>query len=222
MEGEMITVEPENAATLMRRATDAAGVSKEIVMKTAVSISGRKYVKVEGWQAIAVAHGCTLTIRSVTAIDGGIAAICDVVRISDGQVIASAEGFVGEDETTWAKRPMYARRAMAQTRAMSRAARSAFAHVVVLIDSNLSTTPAEEVPDGGFDEHRETRKAAPKKSPLELMRADLKNAKTISDLMTISDLWNDAEKKGMTPVEYNTGRREIDEALTKKTGEVQG
>ena len=41
---------------------------------------------------------------------------------------------------------------MCQTRAMSRAARSAFAHVVVLIDSGLSTTPAEEVPCGGFDD----------------------------------------------------------------------
>lgn len=220
MEGEMITVEPENAATLMRRATDAAGVSKEIVVKTAVQISGRKYVKVEGWQAIAVAHGCTLTIRSVTAIDGGIASICDVVRISDGQVIASAEGFVGEDETTWSKRPMYARRAMAQTRAMSRAARSAFAHVVVLIDSNLSTTPAEEVPDGGFEENREPRKSAPKKSPLEHLRSIIPEANTIESLLDISDRW-EAKKDTMNLVEYNTGRREIDEALTKKTGEVQ-
>jgi hypothetical protein len=35
---------------------------------------------------------------------------------------------------------------MAQTRAISRVCRSAFAHVVVLIDKELSTTPAEEVP----------------------------------------------------------------------------
>jgi hypothetical protein len=41
---------------------------------------------------------------------------------------------------------------MVQTRAISRACRSAFAHVVVLIDGNLSTTPAEEVPEGGFDD----------------------------------------------------------------------
>src|SRR3546814_13737348 len=39
---------------------------------------------------------------------------------------------------------------MAQTRAISRACRSAFAHVVVMIDADLATTPAEEVPDGGF------------------------------------------------------------------------
>jgi hypothetical protein len=34
---------------------------------------------------------------------------------------------------------------MAQTRAMSRAARSVFAHVVVLMDAGLETTPAEEM-----------------------------------------------------------------------------
>jgi hypothetical protein len=41
---------------------------------------------------------------------------------------------------------------MAQTRAMSRAARSAFAHVVTLMDAGLATTPAEEVPQEGFAE----------------------------------------------------------------------
>jgi hypothetical protein len=41
---------------------------------------------------------------------------------------------------------------MCQTRAISRACRSAFAHIVVLIDKSLSTTPAEEVPHGGFED----------------------------------------------------------------------
>ena len=36
---------------------------------------------------------------------------------------------------------------MAQTRAISRVCRSAFAHCVVLIDAELSTTPAEEAED---------------------------------------------------------------------------
>ena len=48
------------------------------------------------------------------------------------------------------KRADYAIRAMAQTRAISRACRSAFAHVVVMMNAGLSTTPAEEVPLGGF------------------------------------------------------------------------
>lgn len=146
-----------------RQSTDAAGLCGAIVKQTASNIQGRRYVSVEGWQAIAIAHGCAAGSRDVQRIEGGVRAIGEVRRMDDGQLIATAEGFVGEDEPTWyggknkwgkeqPKRPDYAIRAMAQTRAISRACRSAFAHVVVMIDAGLSTTPAEEAPDGGFVE----------------------------------------------------------------------
>jgi hypothetical protein len=90
--------------------------------------------------------------RDVERVEDGWRCIGEVRRMDTGQVIATAEGFLGDDEEMWAKRPTYAKRAMCQTRAISRACRSAFAHVVVLIDRNLSTTPAEEVPFGGFDD----------------------------------------------------------------------
>ena len=136
----------------MRRATDVAGICKDIVLKTAVQIQGRKYVKCEGWMSIATAHGCIASSRDVEKVEGGWKAIGEIKRISDGVVLSTAEGFVGMDETkTWAVRPEYACRAMAQTRAISRACRAAFAHVVVLMDAGLSTTPAEEVPEGGFE-----------------------------------------------------------------------
>jgi hypothetical protein len=160
-----------------RQSTDAAGLCRDIVVKTAKPIQGRKFVSVEGWQAIAIAHGCAAGARDVERVDGGVRAIGEVRRMSDGQVIATAEGFVGEDEPTWyggetvsygkkkvlPKRADYAIRAMAQTRAISRACRSAFAHVVVMIDEGLSTTPAEEVPDGGFVEaqYEEVQKSRP-------------------------------------------------------------
>jgi hypothetical protein len=149
-----------------RQATDVAGVCREVVLKTARQIQGRKYVQVEGWQSIATAHGCVASARDVERIEGGFRAIGEVRRMDTGAVIATAEGFVGDDEPTWAKRAEYARRAMAQTRAISRACRSAFAHVVVLMDAGLSTTPAEEVPTEGFDDApapRVTRPAAPRK-----------------------------------------------------------
>jgi hypothetical protein len=141
-----------SAVELMRQSTDVAGVCREIVKRTARTIGNRQYVQVEGWQSIATAHGCIPTIVDVqTLTDGSIMAVAELRRIADSAVISRAEGFVGMDESTWASRPMYARRAMAQTRAMSRVCRTAFAHVVVMIDENLSTTPAEEVPDGGFE-----------------------------------------------------------------------
>lgn len=139
-----------------RMSTDAAGLCREIVIASATQIQGRKFVTVEGWQAIAIAHGCVAGARDVEKVEGGVRAIGEVRRMSDGQVIATAEGFVGEDETTWYggkdkrgkvhdRRNDYAIRAMAQTRAISRACRSAFAHVVVMMKANLATTPAEEM-----------------------------------------------------------------------------
>ncbi len=146
---ELVTI-PHSNAEIYRMSTDAAGLCAKIVLATAQPIQGKRYVKVEGWQAIAIAHGCIASSCDVGTVQGGIRATGEIRRMTDGFVIATAEGFVGDDETMWAKRPMYARRAMAQTRAISRACRTAFAHVVVMIDASLSTTPAEEVPDGGF------------------------------------------------------------------------
>lgn len=134
-----------NPVEQMRLSTDVAGACKEIVSRTAQKIQGRKYVRVEGWMAIATAHGCTLSACDVRQIEGGISARGLVRRISDGVLLGEAEGFVGDDEKTWSVRTLHARRAMAQTRAMSRAARSVFAHVVVLMDAGLETTPAEEM-----------------------------------------------------------------------------
>jgi hypothetical protein len=142
---EMTISHSMGVSELYRRATDVAGVCKEIVTRTAQKIQGRGYVRVEGWMAIATAHGCVASIREVRHEPDGIAAVAELRRIEDGLVICSAEGFVGDDESTWNKRPMYARRAMASTRAISRVCRSAFAHVVVLMDAGLSTTPAEEI-----------------------------------------------------------------------------
>jgi hypothetical protein len=184
----LVTV-PQNNAEIYRASTDAAALCKDIVVATAMEIQDRKYVRVEGWQAIAIAHGCTASARDVERIEGGVRAIGEVRRMSDGAVIAEAEGFVGEDEPTWyggtvekdewtgpkgkrrktgnkittvlPKRSDYAIRAMAQTRAISRACRSAFAHVVVMMNAGLQTTPAEEVPEGGFHDAEYTVRSEP-------------------------------------------------------------
>ena len=140
-----LLIQNNNPLQNIKQSTDVAGACKEIVSKSAIQIQGKKYVPVEGWMSIATAHGCVLSASDVKQTDGGIAARGIVRRIADGLIIGEAEGFVGDDEKIWASRPLYARRAMAQTRAMSRAARSVFAHVVVLMDAGLSTTPAEEM-----------------------------------------------------------------------------
>ncbi len=147
---------------LVRQSTDIASLCREIVVASSVAIQGRKYVRIEGWQAIATAHGCVASARDVKRVEGGMCATGEIRRMQDGQLIATAEGFVGEDEVVWyggkqgnktlPKRLEYAIRAMAQTRAISRACRGCFAHIVVLMNEGLSTTPAEEVPPGGFND----------------------------------------------------------------------
>jgi argininosuccinate synthase len=144
LSGELTVIENK---VLYDTSRAAAGLCKDIVQATARNIQGRKYVQVEGWQAIALAHGCTASAGDVARTETGFRAIAKITRMSDGLVFATAEGFVGDDEKMWASRPEYARRAMAQTRAISRACRSAFAHVVVMMNAGLETTPAEEIPE---------------------------------------------------------------------------
>ena len=165
MSDNQLTTTNNQVAILTRQSSDVAGACREIVKATAQRIGNRDYVRVEGWQAIAVAHGCVASAKGVEKVDGGFRCIGEVRKMENGQVISQAEGFVGDDETMWAGRPEYARRAMVQTRAISRACRSAFAHIVVLIDRNLSTTPAEEVPHGGFEDINTDKYEAPIKAP---------------------------------------------------------
>jgi hypothetical protein len=158
---------PIDTKALFRVATDIAHVCREIVEKCVIEIAGRKYVRVEGWMALSVAGGTIASIREVKKTDDGIVAVAELRRQSDLAVLATAEGFVGHDEPDWyggkverldkranppvlktftlEKRAEHAIRSMAQTRAVSRVLRFGFAHVIVLIDANLSTIPAEEV-----------------------------------------------------------------------------
>jgi hypothetical protein len=143
---------PQQVMTLV---SQVASATKALVGNSVINLQGKKYIRVEGWQAIAAAHGCTVTADTVSMDEkGNCTAMAYVRRVRDGAGLGQAEGYVGMDEV-WGKRPTYARRAMAQTRAISRACRNAFAHVVVAMNSEhatgFETTPAEEVPDGGFE-----------------------------------------------------------------------
>ena len=211
MSTEISTVET-TALVSHRAATNAAGLCRELVVKTAMKIQGRRYVQVEGWQAIANAFGCVASARNVERVEGGFRATGQVIRLADGAVIAEAEGFVGDDETTWTKRPVFARRAMAQTRAMSRACRSAFAFVVTLMDAGLETTPAEEM-SGVVDATPEP--APPKRArpaaiaskglmddPAAKARLAINRATSLADLDKVRRLLDERASEGVftTPV----------------------
>jgi hypothetical protein len=175
----LVLVEP---APLHKLATDVAGLVREVVKQASVTIEERQYVRVEGWQAIANGFGCVASARDVSRVFDeatgdfvGFKAIGEVHRINDHALIATGEGFIGTDEVRWfggramvwnkqTRRreekhfdpaPEYAARSMVQTRAISRACKAAFAFVILMIDKNLSTTPAEEIEPGDEPAGRE-------------------------------------------------------------------
>jgi hypothetical protein len=192
-----VTTQSSNAVTFHRAATDAAGAIREFALKRCVKIGAKSYPPVEVWQAVANSLGCVASAGSVEEIKGGIRAIGEVRRISDGQVISTGEGFVGDDEKTWAARPMFARRAMAQTRSISRACRAAFAFVVPLIDSGLATTPAEEM-EGVVDVEASTapRPAAPAPVPAPVARPSVTQPSASGNLIFTDRLADISERQG--------------------------
>ncbi len=221
-----------NAMAIMAQAKDVAGLCREIVMRTALDLQGRKYVRVEGWQSIAVTFGCMPSIREVVEDERGIKAVAELRR-QDGTVLASAEGYCGLDEPRWASQPLYARRGMAQTRAISRVCRSAFAFVVTLIDANLSTTPAEEIPQADApraapvvrEPTPKTAGPAPERSKATTVRFGKSKGKFLCDLEA-SDLawqhaaaqksvqandpkWGDANKAWLATVDAEIARRNL-------------
>jgi hypothetical protein len=187
-----LAIVEDQPQSVMVRNQNVANACKAIVLKCSVHFAGRRYIQAEGWQALAALSGYTPRISTVEELESGdIRAICNLVRISDGELMASAEGFVGTDEPVWfggqvtdkygktktlPKRSKFAIRAMAQTRAISRACRSALAFLVPLVDSSLATTPAEEMPweQEQSPEQEAPRSSGPAQPPTPSQRALLK------------------------------------------------
>jgi len=129
-----------------------AGMIKD--RKLYSNISGRRYVRCEGWTTLAAMLGVTPHEVQVTEQDGVFTAIVELRRLVDGQPIARASAECGAPDeldrggkALWSARPRYARRSMALTRATAKACRLAFSWVMTL--AGYEATPAEEIPPGG-------------------------------------------------------------------------
>ena len=165
---EVVPAPPGEAsapAELMRTATDVAGLAKKLVLAASVQIEGKRYVQVEGWTAVAALHGYLASSDEPEQTESGWRCRGSLKRMSDGVEVAHANGFVGKDEARWEKRPEYARKGMAQTRAISRVCKSAFSYVVLLMNAGLQTTPAEEMMGEADPEPRNVTPPAPERMP---------------------------------------------------------
>ena len=132
---------------VVERAADVARELAAIVerQRLYVSISGRKFVRVEGWMTLGAMLGITPREVSTVASGDDYESVVELIRVSDGAVIGRGSAICSADEPHWSNRPRYARRSMAVTRATSKAFRLALAWIMAL--AGYEATPAEEVDD---------------------------------------------------------------------------
>lgn len=127
-------------------ATALAGVIKK--QKLATVISGREHVRVEGWTLLGSMLGVYPIVAWTKPVlkDGnqiGWEARVEARR-ADGAIVGAAEAECLISEKTWANRDDYARRSMAQTRAVSKAMRGPLGFIMTL--GGFDPTPLEEMP----------------------------------------------------------------------------
>jgi len=144
-----------------------AGVAKEVGSiidkeKLYVAISGRKHVRIEGWQALGVPFGIfAIVITSQRIKDGerwGYEAKANAQRVS-GELVSSADAECWSDEPNWQGKPDFQIRSMAQTRACAKALRLALGFVMAM--AGYEATSAEEM----VPENRARDRPAPKRQP---------------------------------------------------------
>jgi hypothetical protein len=136
---------------LHRRSIEIANAVREGVLGQTIEIQGKKYIQSPGWAMMANAFGFVVSGGEVKKEGEGFVAKAYLKRVDNGVVVAEAEGFCDRTEARWKSAPEYAVRSMAQTRAASKVCKMALASCVPLMGvKNLSVTPAEEVPEGGF------------------------------------------------------------------------
>src|SRR5882762_1146733 len=145
---ELGVIRADGPKELLKVASEAADALASVIAskKLFSTISGRQYVRVEGWTTLATMMGCLPREVSVSRDEKGTyTATVELVRMGDQAVLTRASAECGMDEPTWAKRADYARRSMAVTRATSKACRIAFSWVMVL--AGYEATPSEEIPE---------------------------------------------------------------------------
>lgn len=140
--------EIEWAAKCAKALVRVVNANKQLI----VDISGRKFVKVEGWQTLGAMTKvdvvdvvwCREYLKPPNGEPIGWEARVEV-RDRQGNIRGTGEAMCTRDERSWKTRDEYAIRSMAQTRAMGKAYRMALSYVITL--AGYEGTPAEEIPN---------------------------------------------------------------------------
>lgn len=163
-ENQVVVYENQLSLGVLRSAGPAEVITQATAIATELArlidnrqlyskISGRRYVRVEGWTTLGAMLGVLPREDQVIRYeDGTYEATVSLIRVNDGAVIGRGSAICGIDEATWQKRPEYARRSMAVTRATGKAFRLGFSWIMTL--AGYEPTPAEEVTDGELETSR--------------------------------------------------------------------
>lgn len=143
-------VEAQVAPVVLLRDTLSV-LGPRILKEHSTTIDRKVYVHVAGVTLIAAAFGYHVREVGAVRIDidgvGAWEATAEIVRGSDGMVVGRGSAICSDDEKAWGKRPQFARRAMASTRAAGRALRLFFGHALTMCGENVATVTREEMPD---------------------------------------------------------------------------
>jgi len=155
------TIRTAGPAAVIQQASGVAEQLAEIVNSRQLysTISGRKYVKVEGWTTLGAMLGVLPREVETHRIEDGWESTVELVRASDGAVVGRGSAICTTDEQNWSDRPDYAVRSMAITRATGKAYRLGFSWVMAL--AGYEPTPAEEM-DSVEPQPRRTRAPRPR------------------------------------------------------------
>lgn len=195
----------ETPTEVIERASAMASALADVIEKRKLysMISGRKYVKVEGWTTLGAMLG--VLPREVSCVerevDGHLEfeATIELVRTRDAAVIGRASALCGRDEPTWKSRPRYALKSMAATRATGKAYRLAWSWIVSL--AGYEPTPAEEMPhDGDVPDERPHADPAQAAAIKEIAALHTRIDKARAELIAVSPkdgerLFDEAQKR---------------------------
>lgn len=189
-------VKVSSPADVVRRAADIASELANVIKKQnlSVSISGRDFVRVEGWSTLGAMLGILPREVPESVIrheDGTYEATVELIRTTDGAVIGRGSAICGMDEL-WGKRKEFARRSMAITRATGKAYRLGFSWIMTL--AGYEPTPAEEMTEVVEGKQKEPQRKA-KQNPRQQNNTRPATIKEVWDRWNV--VWNEAKSLGI-------------------------
>lgn len=146
-------VVPATDANLFRKADPVEALEEATRVSTALAdvvkqghmidrVSGKDYVKVEGWRTLGAILGVSPQEIAMERLDNGWQCTVEAVT-SDGRVVGRATSSCTTDESRWKNAKTFELQGMASTRATSRALRAPLGFVMQL--AGFQATSAEEM-----------------------------------------------------------------------------